>query len=88
MSAIFFQEEQREIGTQKFPNPLTPECNVNLEDTGKGLKANTMHSKLLFIFFSQKQAPVKEDYINNSFSTKQVIDAHIKFLLNMKYENR
>ena len=47
-----------------------------------------MHSKLLFIFFSQKQAPVKEDYINNSFSTKQVIDAHIKFLLNMKYENR
>ena len=45
-----------------------------------------MHSKLLFIFFSQKQAPVKEDHINNSFSTKQAIDAHIKFLLNMKYE--
>ena len=35
-----------------------------------------MRSKVLQIFFSQKQTLVKEDHLNNSLSTRKAIDAY------------
>ena len=35
-----------------------------------------MRSKVWQIFFSQKQAHVKEDHLNNLLSTRKAIDAY------------